>query len=143
MRRLNCVLLLALLSGNAVAGTCVPRVIDGWVRMTPGAMPMLAGYGRIENSCDNSGVIVGVHSVDFGDVTLHRTTVTGGVSRMRQVVQLPIGAGATAVLEPGGLHLMLMRPRTMPRAGSVITVTFRLQDGRSFSGPLVIRAVAP
>ncbi|MFL6592330.1 MAG: copper chaperone PCu(A)C [Luteimonas sp.] len=136
---------LVLLAGSTRAGECLPRLRDGWIRLAPGAMamPMLAGFGRIENPCTSAMAVVGASSPAFGDVSLHRTSTMGGVSRMRLVPELTIEAGSTEVLEPGGLHLMLMQPVSPIKAGVKIPVTFRLKDGREVSGELVARGAAP
>lgn len=136
---------LVLLAGSARAGECQPRLRDGWIRLAPGtmAMPMLAGFGRIENPCAKPVAVVGAQSPAFGGVSLHRTSMADGMSRMRPVAELPIPAGGTAVLEPGGLHLMLMQPASPIKAGLKVPVTFRLKDGREVSGELVARSAAP
>ena len=67
--------LLSTLSSLAAASECVPSVKDGWVRLPPGDMPMMAGFGRIENGCKAPVTIVGVKSAAFGDVSLHETRI--------------------------------------------------------------------
>ena len=136
---------LVLLAGSVRADECLPRLRDGWIRLPPGtmAMPMLAGFGRIENPCTTPVTLVGVESPAFGDVSLHRTSIVNGMSRMRPVSALPIAAGSAAVLAPGGLHLMLMQPAAPIKAGMKVPVTFRLQDGRELRGELLARSVAP
>jgi copper(I)-binding protein len=140
-----CASLLVLLAGNAHAGDCLPRLRDAWIRLAPGtmAMPMLAGFGRIENPCAKAVAVVGAGSPAFGDVSLHRTSMEDGISRMRPVSALPIPAGGVAVMAPGGLHLMLMQPASPLKAGMKVPVTFRLQDGRELRGELLARSVAP
>ena len=46
--------------------------------------------------------------LQWKDVSLHETTLVDGVSRMREVERLPVAAGKSVELKPGGLHLMLM-----------------------------------
>lgn len=61
---------------------------------------------------------------------------------MRAVPLLRIPAGAVAVFEPGGLHLMLMRPKPgLDRAGKV-AIEFTLRDGRRLRGDFHIRKPA-
>lgn len=145
MMKAVCAALLVLSAGSAHGGECLPRLRDGWIRLAPGeiAMPMLAGFGRIENPCAKPVVVVGAGSPAFGDVSLHRTSMDDGMSRMRPVSALPIAAGGVAVMAPGGLHLMLMRPAPPIKAGMKVPVTFRLQDGRELRAELLARSVAP
>lgn len=121
-------------------GTCAPRVVEGWLRSPPVPMPMMAGFARIENACVDAVAITGARSDAFGSVELHETTVVDGVSRMRAVDELPVAAGGHAVLEPGGLHLMLMRPVAPLAAGDVARVEFTLADGRSVGADFQVRA---
>jgi copper(I)-binding protein len=134
---------LCLLSLSACARDCAPQVRDGWVRMPPGDMPMMAGFGRIENRCPTPATIVSASSPAFGDTSLHETRIVDGVSRMRAVPDLRIAPDDAAVLKPGGLHLMLMQPRAPLKAGSKVAIEFRLQDGRTLLGEFEVRANGP
>ena len=121
------------------ADACLPVVHDGWVRLPPGRMPMMAGFGRIENTCGTPAAIVSASSPSFAEVELHETTLVDGVSRMRHVPELRIAPGQDAVFKPGGLHLMLMRPQAVLPPGSTINITFTLADGRTLVGEFELR----
>ena len=123
-----------------VDAACAPRVVEGWVRPPPMPMPMMAGFARIENPCDGAVAVTGASSAAFGSVELHETTVVDGVSRMREVAELPVAAGGEAVLRPGGLHLMLMRPVSPLAAGELVRIDFSLADGRSVGADFEVRA---
>lgn len=127
------------LSLPACARECAPQVRDGWIRLTPVKMPMMAGFGRIENPCPTPVTIVGVSSPAFGDASLHETRIVDGVSRMRELPELRIAPGAAAVLKPGGMHLMLMEPHAPLKEGSRIAVEFALKDGGVLRGELEVR----
>lgn len=126
-------------SPPASAAGCLPRVHDGWIRMPPMNLPMMAGYARIENRCREPATIVSANSAAFADTSLHETRVEGGISRMRATPALRIPAGGSATLEPGGSHLMLMQPRTPLQAGQKVTIEFVLQDGRKLRGEFEVR----
>lgn len=125
---------------SACARECVPRLEDGWLRLPPGPMPMLAGFGRIKNTCSAPLIVVGARSPAFADVSLHETRLEGGMSRMRAVPALTVAAGQEAELKPGGLHLMLMEPRTPVKAGDTVPVELELKDGRVLRGDFPVRA---
>src|SRR3546814_14773037 len=97
-------------------------------------MPMLAGFGRIDNGCAAPLVIVGASSPAFADVSVHQTSIVDGVSRMRAVPELRIAADGSAVLEPGGIHLMLLQPREPLQAGGEGGVEFEVKDGGVLRG---------
>lgn len=135
--------LLALALGSAslaaCAADCLPRVRDGWVRVPPAGLPMAAGFATFDNACDGAATIVSVSSPAFEETQVHATRVEGGVSRMREVPELRVAARTVAEFEPGGLHLMLMRPTRALQAGDRVPVEFRLADGRTVHAEFVVR----
>ena len=126
----------------ACARECAPQVREGWVRLLPGGMPMQAGFGRIENRCAVPVTIVAARSAAYGSVELHETRIVDGVSRMRAVPELRIAPEGSAVLKPGGLHLMLMQPHKPLKAGSKVAIEFELRDGGVLRGEFVVRKPA-
>ena len=127
-------------SAPVAARDCRPQLREGWVRMPPGGkMPMMAGFGRIVNRCPTPVTIIAARSPSFGSVELHETRVVDGVSRMRPVPELRLAPDGSAVLKPGGLHLMLMRPGAALKAGSRIVVEFELADGGTLLGEFEMR----
>jgi periplasmic copper chaperone A len=126
------------------ASDCRPQVREGWVRMPPGgmsmkSMPMLAGFGRIVNHCPTPVTIVSARSPSFASVELHETRVVDGVSKMRPVPELRLGPDGAAVLKPGGMHLMLMRPGATLKPGSRIVIEFELAGGGKLLGEFEVR----
>lgn len=116
---------------------------EGWIRMPPAPRPMLAGFGRIANHCGQPHVVVSARSPRFGEVSLHQTRVVDGVSRMRELERLPITAGGQALLQPGGLHLMLMQPDSTLVEGERVPLVLVLEDGRELQAALVVSTAAP
>ncbi len=101
--------------------------------------PMMAGYGRIVNTCPMPVTIVGASSPSFGSVELHETRMVDGVSKMRHVPQLRLAPDGTAIFKPGGMHLMMMKPRTPLKAGSKIVIEFELAGGGKLLGEFEVR----
>ena len=135
-------LLLLCLPLSACARDCAPQVKDGWIRLMPGGMAMQAGFGRIDNRCPMPATIVSASSPAYGSVELHESKTVGGVSRMRAVPELRIAPDGAAVLQPGGLHLMLMQPKSPLKAGSRVAIEFELKDGRKLLGEFEVRKPA-
>ena len=127
---------------QAPAPACL-SVEDGWIRMPPVPRPMLGGFGRIINRCTQEQVVVAARSPRFGDVSLHQTRVVEGVSRMRELERLPIAAGSEVVLQPGGLHLMLMQPDAVLAEGERVPLLLVLEDGSTIAADLVVAKAAP
>lgn len=118
---------------------CRAQVREGWVRLPPMQMPMMAGFGRIENPCATPVVVVGVKSAAFGEVSLHETRIVDGVSKMRSLPELRIAPDGSVVLKPGGIHLMLMQPHTPLKEGSRVAIEFKLKGGGSLLGEFEVR----
>ncbi len=137
-------LALSTLSGSAAAAECRPIVSDAWIRLPPTpAMPMSAGFARIQNPCAQAISIVGAESLSFGDVSLHESRVVEGVNRMREIDALPVAPKQSVELKPGGLHLMLMHPETPLKAGEELVITLKLKDGRSLPATFTVRKAGP
>lgn len=127
-------------AADVAADTCVPAIEQGWLRLPPASMPMLAGFARITNACTREATVVAASSDAFASVELHESTIVDGISRMRPVPALRIDAGDVAVLAPGGLHLMLMRPHAPLQAGDTVEVGLTLSDGRRVDGRFEVRS---
>lgn len=105
---------------------------EAWIRPLPPGMKMTAAFGLLRNEGTEAIEVSSFTSPQFADVSLHRTQLVDGVSRMREVPVLEIAAGETIALEPGGYHLMLMMPVGQLAAGQSVTVGMTASDGRSF-----------
>ena len=82
---------------------------------------MSAGFFVLTNNTDEVISITSVDSPQFGRVEIHETTVTDGVSRMRELDALQVPAQGSVVLERGGKHLMLMQAQDI---GDSVTLQF-------------------
>ena len=143
MTKHACLLALLLLPFTATARDCAPQIRDGWIRLLPGGMPMQAGFGRIDNRCPMPVTIISASSPAYASVELHESKRVDGVNRMRAVPELRIATEGAAVLQPGGLHLMLMKPKAPLKPGSRVAIEFTLKDGRTLIGEFEVRKPAP
>ncbi|HUL46518.1 MAG TPA: copper chaperone PCu(A)C [Steroidobacteraceae bacterium] len=94
------------LSAQAGAPAGTLTVADAWVRAVPGAA-VAAAYMRLHNGGTQPVRVIGVRSALAGHAMIHETRLENGVSTMRPHEPLVIAPGASVVLEPGGLHVML------------------------------------
>ena len=113
---------------------------DGWVRAMAPGMTMTAAYGRFVNNGPERIEIREFGSDSFEDVSLHETTIEGGVSKMQRLPGLIQEPGTGTVLAPGGLHLMLMRPLREIRPGDEVSLTLTATNGERFRFTLPVRA---
>ncbi len=142
-----------LLLGFALAGfasaavgaeaACAPVIEKPWVRAAPPGAASLAGYLVLRNPCGAAIEVSDVESRDFGMPMMHRTEVVDGVSRMRPAGKLVVPPGGELRFEPGGLHLMLMKPRRPLAEGDQASVRLVLADGRRVFAVFPVRREAP
>lgn len=110
MNRIIPVLLLALL-GCACSQESAPLVASDVVVSNPKpGMSMTAGYLSLSNNALQPIVITQVASPQFESVELHESVIEDGVARMYPLGDVTILAKSSVVFQPGGKHLMLMRP---------------------------------
>ncbi|MFG5382083.1 copper chaperone PCu(A)C [Yoonia sp. R2-816] len=86
------------------------------------------GFLTITNTGDQDDTLIGIRA-DFPRVELHTTEFTDGVARMMHLDAIPVPAGETVSLEPGGLHVMFMGLRGNPlEEGETIPATLIFEN---------------
>ncbi|MCR6663238.1 MAG: copper chaperone PCu(A)C [Luteimonas sp.] len=100
--------------GEAVdgAGDIVDIEVAGpWSREIPPNAPVAAGFLSIRNAGAAEDRLVEVRSDAAERVEIHEVRHEDGMARMRELADgLPLPAGATVELKPGGYHLMFIAP---------------------------------
>ena len=95
-----------------------------WSREVPPHAPVAAGFMSIRNRGDADDRLVAVRSTAAREVQIHEVRHEDGVAHMRRLPDgLPLPAGATVALEPGGYHLMFIQPASRFRGGDRIPAT--------------------
>ncbi|HYC02006.1 MAG TPA: copper chaperone PCu(A)C [Azospirillaceae bacterium] len=119
-----------LAAGPAPAADGGLTVTQAWARPTTST----AKAGAVFVTLTNKGaatVLVGAETPAAERVELHTHVMEGAVARMRPVESIPVPAGGTATLAPGGDHLMLFGLRKGLAVGDRLPVTLRFQGGAS------------
>lgn len=98
------------------------------VNQPPPGVEMTAGYFDIRNAGNQPVSLVKVTSPDFGDIEMHKSTVTGGVARMIEQDSVTIAPNSNLSFEPGGYHLMMFRPKKQLLIGDTVFLTFYFSD---------------
>ncbi|MEM1306371.1 MAG: copper chaperone PCu(A)C [Pseudomonadota bacterium] len=113
-------------SHDAVAHefTAGPLKIDHpWARPSLGANKITAGYMKITNTGQTDDMLIAAKTPVATTVELHTHTNDNGVMRMRKLDGgIPLPAGETVTLKPGGLHLMLIGLTSEVKTGSRVPV---------------------
>ena len=85
-------------------------VSDVVITMPMPGKSMSAGYLTITNNTRDTVTISHVESGEYDSVQIHESVLQDGIAKMQRLDELTIPAKSTIKLEPGGKHLMLMRP---------------------------------
>ena len=76
------------------------------MRASLGRAPTTGGYVTIRNAGARADRLVSASCACAARVELHTHQMSGGVGKMTRVSSIAVPAGGTAVLAPGGAHLM-------------------------------------
>ena len=95
-----------------------------WSRATPPIAPVAGGYLTLTNDGDIADRLVSISSPLSERVEIHESTVSDGVASMRPVQNsIEIGAGETIELQPGGMHIMFLKPSRPLKEGERFAAT--------------------
>lgn len=120
-----------------VVGLAAPTVESAWVRAVPAVVPHTAAYFTVDNSKGSADELLGLDCPQVAAVELHESRTAAGQVRMVPVPTLAVAAGQRIVLQPGGLHAMLIDLKRPLKAGE--TVPLRLHFRRA--GIIPVQAV--
>ena len=85
---------------------------------------------------DGGDRLMGASSPVASSVELHETVMDQGVMKMREVKGMQIPAGGTVMLQPGGLHIMLMNLKQPLKEGESVPLTLVFEK----AGPVTTSA---
>ena len=121
-----CLFLCALAVPGLSRGEGGISVSGAWIRAFPPGAYATAAYMAIENASGGDDVLEEVSCGCSRKVSIHSTSREAGsdVVGMKEISSLRIPAGKVAVLEPGGLHLMLEGVRDDIGARAVLVLRF-------------------
>ncbi|WP_323144379.1 copper chaperone PCu(A)C [Massilia phyllosphaerae] len=105
-------------------------VSDPWVRATVPGQHATGAFLHIQSRTDSK--LVRANSPIARVVEVHKMTMEHDVMRMRQIPYLPLPAGRSVELRPGGYHIMLIELKRQVKEGDKIplSLVFERQDGR-------------
>ena len=106
---------------------------------------MSAAYGMIMNKTNNDINLTGVKITDKiikGMAEMHQTTIKEGIASMAQIESLTIPANGSVTLEPGGLHIMLMKLQGPLIKGDPLRLSFNDSDNNEYAVMLSIEKMA-
>jgi periplasmic copper chaperone A len=121
------------------------EVAGAWARPTVGPSRVSAAYMTIANRGPAADRLKSARTAKAKSVELHQTTMTAdGVMQMRQVEDgLPVEAGSSLALAPGGTHFMLLGLEDALEAGQNLVLTLEFAKAGLVDVVVPVSATAP
>lgn len=136
-------LALSLFASAAMAETKVGDLVltDPFTRATLPNAPVAGGFLNVMNMGDTDDTLIAATSEIAAMTEIHTMEMDGDVMRMRELEDgLPIPAGETVVLKPGGFHLMFMQLNGPLVEGETVSVTLTFQQAGDVTLDLPVAA---
>lgn len=134
-----CITAAACLWATTLAAESI-RIEGAYVPLAPPGVMSHAAYMTLENGGEEKRSLVGVAAVGYAMAHLHKSEHQDGVATMSMIHQLDIDPGQTVSFEPGGLHIMLMRPEGKGELGGEVALTLTFANGEELPVTATIRA---
>jgi copper(I)-binding protein len=114
---------------KAPAASPTVAVTDAWCRAAAAGAPTGGCYVTLTAARDDR--LIAVETPAAERVEIHQMDMTGGVMRMGKAGDgLALPAGEAVRLQPGSLHLMLIRPRAPLAQGGTTALTLRFEKAK-------------
>lgn len=107
------------------------EVKDPYVRQAPPNALATAAFMVIRNTGDKDVKVLKADNPASKVTELHTHLHEGGVMKMRQVPGIDIKAKGEAVLQPGGLHVMMIDLKAPLKENDIVPITLMMADGSS------------
>ncbi|WCR09836.1 copper chaperone PCu(A)C [Paracoccus stylophorae] len=107
-----------------------------WSRASIGTSRPGVVYVTIRNDGVEDDTLTGIATPAAAMPMLHESVMEDGIATMPHVMAIPVPAGATVALEPGGLHAMLMDLTAPLKEGGTFPVTLTFER----AGPVTVEA---
>ncbi|MFG6157332.1 copper chaperone PCu(A)C [Halomonas sp. 1390] len=128
---------------GAVAQADSLTVEGAHVRAVPPGSPTTAAFMTLSNPGETDLALVGGSSPLAGRLELHNHVMVDGVMQMRRVEAIPLPAGETVRLAPGGWHLMMFELAASPAEGERVELTLTLDSGEAITLEAPVQRVQP
>jgi len=136
--------LAALLAIAAFVGPAAAQgiAIEGpWARASAGQAKTGAAYLVMTNLGDAPERLVKVETPAAASAELHAHVNDNGVMRMRPITAIEVSPGEPSVLQPGGLHIMLIDLKEPLKQGEKFPLTLTFESGKTATVQVAIRQV--
>jgi copper(I)-binding protein len=116
------------LSASAFGAPAALSISDAWSRATVQGQPTGSAFMTIKANSDAE--IVSVSSAVATTTQLHEMSMNGSTMTMRPMESLPLKAGQSVTLSPGGMHIMMFGLKSTLHPGDhfPVVVSVKLPD---------------
>ncbi len=115
---------------------------EAWSRATPGGAKVAGGYLTIQNRGATPDRLIGGSAEICDKIQVHEMSMNNGVMTMRQLDKgLAIEPGKTVKLAPGGVHLMMLNPKSPLRQGDKVPVTLEFEKAGKVGVSLDVQSI--
>ncbi len=118
-------------------------VVDPYVRLAPPGAQATGAFMVLKNAGDKDVKVVKADNSASKITQLHNHVNDNGVMKMRQVPAIDIKAKGEAVLQPGGLHVMMIDLKGPMAEGDKVAITLGFDDGSSKQIDATVRKIVP
>jgi periplasmic copper chaperone A len=128
-----CLLTMSLMFSAGVLAAAADHVSveQPYVRLAPPSAPTTGAFMVLRNNGDKDIKVLKAENPASRVTELHTHLNEGGVMKMRPVASIDIKSGGEAVLQPGGLHIMLIDLKAPLKEGDIVPITLSFDDGSS------------
>lgn len=116
------------------------RIEQPWARATIGKGRVGVAYMHLKNAGSENDRLIGAKTPVAERAELHMHRMSGDIMQMRPVDDIPIPAGGSAMLKPGGLHIMLMRLTRTLRKGEKFPLTLTFERAGTVTVEVAIKS---
>jgi len=117
------------------------EILNATVRQPLPGRTVSAGYFSIQNQSRQQIDVIAASSPWFEKVELHQHRFVDGMMRMESVDSITIPAAQTIHLQPGGLHLMLFKPKRDLQLDQQVPIELQLADGHKIAISAVVTKI--
>lgn len=133
---------LVAVAGLATESRAEPiQIGQPWARATAPGAPTGAAFMVLNNNGSQPDLLIGAATPVADRTELHTHLMDDGIMRMRQVEAIEVAPGSPTVLEPGGLHVMLMGLQEPLVEGETFPLTLDFQDAGEITIDVTIQSI--
>ena len=134
-------LMMAVVSPAFAQSTSI-QIEKPWARATPAGAKTGAAYMTIDNKSNVADRLTAASSEVAKTLQIHEMKVVNGIMKMREIPGgLPVPAGSSVTLKPGGYHVMLIDLNKPLKVGEKFPLTLVFEKAGKVSIEVPVESV--